>query len=106
MVCIDAAFSSAWPPLLLLSDLYTRSLLAMDDDELFSIESDATTASRNQLTRVELVDFSKKLLNIAYALWSKEDQRIMKERAPGINLKWEGVRERVTTCLQVIHARE
>ncbi|KIM86561.1 hypothetical protein PILCRDRAFT_308371 [Piloderma croceum F 1598] len=103
---MDAAFSSAWPPLLLLSDLYTRSLLAMGDDELFSIEYNTTTASRNQLTRIELIDFSKKLLNIAYALWSKEDQRVMEERAPGINLKWEDVRERVTICLQVIHARD
>lgn len=76
-------------------------------DEEFSPTASNTIASRNPLTLDELIDFSKKLLNIANTLWSMEDQTNVQEgRVPGINLKWEGVREKVTKCLQAIHERE
>jgi len=107
MICVDPSFASAWPPLLLLSDLYTQSLLMMGDEEFFPAVSNNTTASRNPLTLDELIDFSKMLSNIAYTLWSTEDQtNVHAGKVPGINLKWEGVRAKVTKCLQAIHERE
>jgi len=107
MICIDSSFASAWPPLLLLSDLYTQSLLTMGDEEFSPTASNTVITSRNPLTLDELIDFSKKLLNIANTLWSMEDQTSVQEgRVPGINLKWGGAREKVTKCLQAVHERE
>jgi len=55
----------------------------------------------------ELTLFSRKLLNIAFTLYWREDQTNVQEGGvPEVNLKWEGVRENVTKRLQAIHARE
>ena len=79
----------------------------MGDDEFFASTSNTTTVLRNPLTLDELVKFSKKLLNIAFTLWFMEDQTKLQEHGvPGVNLKWEGVRDKVTQCLLAIHARE
>ena len=108
IVLIDPSHASSWPPLLFLADLYTQSLLTMGDDEFFSsAATTAPTAPRNPLTLDELTAFSRKLLNIAFTLYWREDQTNVQEGGvPGVNLKWEGVREKVTKCLQAIHARE
>jgi ubiquitin-protein ligase E3 C len=91
----------------LLSDLDSQALLTMGDEEFSPTASNTPIASRNPLTLDELIDLSKKLLNIAYTLWSTEDQTNVQEgRVPGINLTWEGVREKVTKCLRAIHERE
>ncbi|KIJ59650.1 hypothetical protein HYDPIDRAFT_32985 [Hydnomerulius pinastri MD-312] len=96
----DPSFESAWPPLLLLTDLYTQSLLTMGDDEFFS-------NSRTSLTLNELVPFSRTLFNIAFSLYWRDDQaKIQETNVPGLNLRWDGVRERITKCLQAIHARD
>jgi ubiquitin-protein ligase E3 C len=106
MICIDPSYASSWPPLLFMADLYTQSLLTMGDDEFFS-SATTPTAPRNPLTLDELTSFSRKLLNIAFTLYWREDQTNVQEGGvPGVNLKWEGVREKVTKCLQAIHARE
>jgi ubiquitin-protein ligase E3 C len=90
-----------------MADLYTQSLLTMGDDEFFSSATSTSTAPRNPLTLDELTSFSRKLLNIAFTLYWREDQTNVQEGGvPGVNLKWEGVREKVTKCLQAIHARE
>jgi ubiquitin-protein ligase E3 C len=83
----------------------------MGDDEFFSSASSSasssTPAPRNPLTLDELTSFSRQLLNIAFTLYWREDQTNVQEGGvPGVNLKWEGVREKVTGCLQAIHARE
>lgn len=79
----------------------------MGDDEFFSSSNPNSTALRNPLTLDELTSFSRKLLNIAFTLYWREDQTNIQEgRVPGVNLKWEGVREKVTKCLQAIHVRE
>ncbi|KAG9308894.1 HECT-domain-containing protein [Chiua virens] len=97
---MDPSLGSYWPPLLLLTDLYTQSLLTMTDDEFFS-------GSRTTLTLNELIPFSRTLFNIAFTLYWREDQaKIQETMAPGLNLSWEGVRDRITKCLQAIHARE
>ncbi|KAF9222782.1 HECT-domain-containing protein [Gyrodon lividus] len=97
---MDPVFESYWPSLLLLTDLYTQSLLTVGDDEFFS-------NSRTSLTLNELIPFSRTLFNIAFTLYWRDDQtRIQETIVPGLNLRWEGVRERITKCLQAIHARD
>ena len=93
IVFTDPSYASSWPPLLFLADLYTQSLLTMGDDEFFSSASTtASTAPRNPLTLDELTAFSRKLLNIAFTLYWREDQTNVQEGGvPGVNLKWEGV---------------
>lgn len=72
----------------------------MGDDEFFS-------GSRTTLTLNELIPFSRTLFNIAFTLYWREDQaKIHEATVPGLNLSWEGVRDRITKCLQAIHARE
>ena len=101
MLNLASSHADAWSPLLFLVDLYTQSLLTMGDDEFFS------TALRNPLTLDELTSFSRKLLNIAFTLYWREDPTNVHEGGvPGVNLKWEDVSEKVTKCLQAIHARE
>lgn len=87
----------------------------MGDDEFFSSASAAANVPRNPLTLDELVVFSRKLLNIAFTLYWREDQTgVLQGAVPGFDgtggaaggLKWEGVREKVTRCLVAIHARE
>ena len=109
----DPSHASSWPPLLFLADLYSQSLLTMGDDEFFSSTASHSTTSgppppKNSLTLDELTAFSRKLLNIAFMLYWREDQtNVLEGLVPGgLRLKWEGVREKVTRCLLGIHARE
>ncbi|KAI5986179.1 HECT-domain-containing protein [Pisolithus albus] len=94
----DPSLQDWWPPLLLLADLYTHTLRTMGDDEFFS-------NSRTLLTLNELVPFSRTLFNITFALYWREEQ-LQDTRVPGLNLRWVNVRERLTKCLQAIHARD
>ncbi|EIM79363.1 HECT-domain-containing protein [Stereum hirsutum FP-91666 SS1] len=112
---MSPAHAKDWPPLLFLTDLYYQALLTMGDDEFFSSASAAANVPRNPLTLDELVVFSRKLLNIAFTLYWREDQiGVLQGAVPGFEgaggaaggLKWEGVREKVTRCLVAIHARD
>jgi ubiquitin-protein ligase E3 C len=86
--------------------MYAQALLTMGDDEFFSSVPSAN-ANRNPLTLDELTSFSRRLLNIAFTLYWRDDQTNVAEgKVPGLNLKWEDAREKVTKCLQGIHARE
>ncbi|KAF7981928.1 hypothetical protein HWV62_30697 [Athelia sp. TMB] len=111
-IMMDTIYADAWPPLIFLAELYAQSLLTMGDDEFFASVSSSSVSStmsgpRNPLTLDELVLFSRKLLNIAFTLYWREDQTNVQEGGvPGVNLKWEGVRESLTKCLQAIHARD
>lgn len=91
-----------------LVDLYTQALLTMGDDEFFN--KSGSSPHRNPLTLDELTTFSRKMLNIAFTLYWREDLRSGSgsgDGVPGVqSLKWEGVRDKLTRCLQAIHARE
>ncbi|RDX43479.1 HECT-domain-containing protein [Lentinus brumalis] len=101
-----ADHAAHWPPLLLLADLYTQALLTMGDDEFFS-EGKNPDVPRNPLTLDELKVFSRKLLNIAFALYWREDVASAQESVPGLGqIKWDNVREKATKCLQALHARD
>ncbi|OCH88442.1 HECT-domain-containing protein [Obba rivulosa] len=103
---MDPANAELWPPLVFLADLYTQALLTMGDDEFFSTGA-LPDVPRNPLTLDELASFSRKLLNIAFTLYWREDPTNLQEGVPGLGeIKWEQVREKLTKCLQAIHARD
>ncbi len=78
----------------------------MGDDEFFSIGRNPDVP-RNPLTFDELTGFSRKLLNIAFTLYWRDDPNSAQETVPGMGqVKWENVREKATKCLQALHARE
>ena len=94
-----------WPPLLLLIDLYTQALLTMGDDEFFG--TGVTNAPRNPLSLGEVISLSRRLLNIAFALYWREDRtNTTQGQLPATQLNWNGIRDKATRCLQAIHARE
>ena len=103
----DPIHAPSWPPLVFLVDLYTQSLVTMGDDEFFSSAAAGPQSARNPLSLDELSSFSRQLLNIAFTLYWREDQtNVQQGSVPGVHLRWEGLREKVTKCLQAIHARE
>jgi len=104
----NRTYASDWPSLMLLTELYNQMLLTMGDDEFFSLPSKGgVVAARNPLTRDEVLLLSKKLLNIAFVLyWTEEQTGIKNGVVPGLQLTWDGVRDRATKCLQAVHARQ
>ncbi|KAL1664383.1 HECT-domain-containing protein [Schizophyllum commune] len=97
---LDPAYAEAWPPLLLLADLYTQALLTMGDDEFFG-------AGRNPLTLDEVASFGRQLLIIAYTLYTREDQGGMVRADEAVlRCSYDGAREKITRCLTAIHARD
>ncbi|KAF9647283.1 HECT-domain-containing protein [Thelephora ganbajun] len=94
-----------WPPLLLLIDLYTQALLTMGDDEFFG--TGVANAPRNPLSLGEVISFSRKLLNIAFVLYWREDQTNSAQgQFTAAQLNWNGICDKATRCLQAIHARD
>ena len=105
----DTANADTWLPLIFLTDLYTHSLLTMGDDEFFSgLDAPVrANAPRNSLTLDEITSLSRKLLNIAFTLFWREGQIGAQDGVvPGLNIKWEAVRRKVTRLLQAVHVRE
>jgi ubiquitin-protein ligase E3 C len=78
----------------------------MGDDEFFSGLGAPTRANapRNPLTLDEITSLSRKFLNIAFTLFWREDQ--MGACVPGLSIKWDGVRRKLTRFLQAVHTRE
>ena len=99
-------YGESWSALLLLIDYYSHLLQTMSVDEFFST---SVSAGRwNPLSLDELISFSRRLLNIAFPLyWFKGNIGVRNGFVLGIlDLCWESVRDKVTRCLSVIHARE
>jgi ubiquitin-protein ligase E3 C len=102
-------YKNDWPPLLMLTDLYTQALLTMDDDEFFSTtaRTNDTVAARNPFNIGEVILFSRQLLNIVFPLYLIEDSGAVETgQIFGLPISWGLLRERITKCLQAIHARE
>jgi len=93
-----------WPPLILLTELYSQALLTMGDDEFFN----ETGTARNPLLLDDLRRFSKQLLNIAVTLYWREEYTASGKQLITSDLMcpWETVRDQITRCLVAIHARE
>ncbi|KAF8148075.1 hypothetical protein B0H34DRAFT_803194 [Crassisporium funariophilum] len=107
---MDPANAAHWPPVLFLADLYSQALLTMGDDEFFGT-APGGTAHRNPLSLDELVSFSRQLLNIAFALYWRDDQAVLQAASVGgaegmVRCTWEAGREKVTRCLLGIVARD
>ncbi|KAF7782877.1 hypothetical protein Agabi119p4_2253 [Agaricus bisporus var. burnettii] len=98
----ESQYKTQWPPLILLADLYSQTLLTMGDDEFFSEDG----ATRNPLTMDDLRRFSKQLLNIAVTLYWREEYGGQQLVTPDLKCPWETVRDKVTRCLVAIHARD
>lgn len=104
-VLADPENSARFPPLIFLVDLYTQALLTMGDDEFFSTSN---SSRRNPLSLDELVDFSKQLLNIAIPLYWRDDSASTMGDAISKDVRWTWghLKEKLTSCLLAIHARE
>lgn len=105
----SAAYKNDWPPLLMLTDLYTQALLTMDDDEFFSTtaRTNNTIAARNPFSIGEVILFSRQLLNIVFPLyWNEDSGAVETGQIFGLPISWGLLRERITKCLQGIHSRE
>ncbi|TFK46201.1 HECT-domain-containing protein [Heliocybe sulcata] len=103
---LDPENAPEWPPLLLLTEMYAQALQTMGDDEFFSTGG---SVSRNPLSLDELILFSRKLLNVAFVLYWREEGAGGREAGgtvPGVGVSWEVVRERVTRCLVGIYDRD
>jgi ubiquitin-protein ligase E3 C len=78
-----------------------QSLLTMGGGEFF-LDSGASMSD-------ELTNFSRQLLNIAFALYWREDRAAVLDgvvQSDVLRMKWEAARGTVTRCLIAIHARE
>lgn len=84
----------------------------MGDDEFFSSMPGPSSrpgvgGHANPLSLDDLTAWSRQLLNVAFPLYWHEDQANIKDGVvPGMRLTWAAVRDKVTKCLQAIHARE
>lgn len=113
-------FKADWPHLILLAELYARTLLTLGDDEFHDKSASGlgagrgatqSTPSRNPLTVDEVIGLSALFRNIAFALyWQPEVLANSATSAPnyvvGTRLTLENLRNLSTTLLQMIHARE
>jgi ubiquitin-protein ligase E3 C len=92
--------SISWIALASLTSTYQLVHSITPDDEFFS-------GSRTTLTLNELIPFSRTIFDVTFTLYCREDQaKIQGATVPGLNISWEGVRDRISKCLQAVHARE
>ena len=80
----------------------------MGDDEFFGTSGPGGTIARNPLTLDELASFGRQLLNIAFTLYWREDQTLLREMnvSSQVRCTWQVVRDKVAKCLLGIHSRE
>ena len=77
----------------------------MGDDEFFG--TGVANAPRNPLSLGEVISLSRRLLNIAFVLYWREDHTNSTQgQFVSARLDWNGIRDKATRCLQAIHARE
>lgn len=109
-------YKDEWPHLILLAELYARTLLTLGDDEFFAstgagpIRGNAAV-SRNPLTIDEVIGLSGIFRNLAFALYwfpdlLKDAGTGQQKYVVGSKVSVEGLRSLSTQLLQMIHARE
>lgn len=111
----NSQYKDDWPHLILLAELYARTLLTLGDDEFFTNVAGPgrgnAPVSRNPLTTDEVIGLSGLFRNIAFTLyWQPE---VLKNAntgqlnyVVGSKVSLEGLRGLSTQLLQMIHARE
>ncbi|SCZ97871.1 BZ3500_MvSof-1268-A1-R1_Chr3-3g06425 [Microbotryum saponariae] len=98
---LDPALAPDWTVLVLLSELYSRCLHTMGDDEFYS--------TRNPLSLDEVVGLSAMLRNLAFQLYWQEGDLISQQkgrRIAGTRISIEAMRSLAMALLQQIHARD
>jgi len=98
----DKSLSLDWTVLILLSELYTRCLLTLGDDEFYS--------ERNPLSLDEVVGLSGLLRNLAFQLyWQQGEISVStseQQTVAGTRIGIEQLRTLATNLLVQIHARD
>lgn len=110
----EGKFDQDWNCLILLTELYSRVLLTLGDDEFFSDTSSAVGGGgggggggKNPLMIEEVVGLSGVLRNLSWAMFCNTDVGGAGEkRVAGTGVTEEEWKTLVTGCLQQIHARE
>lgn len=118
-VLTDEKMRSTWPCMLLLCQLYSRSLLTIGDDEFYPTETTfgatpnaSTSASRNPLSLDEIISFSGILRNLAFSLYWYEGTGGMLDDLGHCNvigiqkMDLQSLRSIVTRLLQQLHQRD
>ncbi|KDE07226.1 hypothetical protein MVLG_02449 [Microbotryum lychnidis-dioicae p1A1 Lamole] len=98
---LDPALAPDWTVLVLLSELYSRCLQTMGDDEFYS--------TRNPLSLDEVVGLSAMLRNLAFQLYWQEGDLISQQKGrkiAGTRISIEAMRSLAMALLQQIHARD
>lgn len=114
-VLSDENLSTLWPCLVILCQLYSRSLLTIGDDEFYPSETMGTpssTSTRNPLSLDEVVSLSGLLRNLGFALYWYEGtggalNELQKNHVVGTKkLDLLSLRNVVTRLLQQLHQRD
>lgn len=118
-VLADEGMASLWPCLVVMCQLYSRSLLTIGDDEFYpndanglNMTSSATSSMRNPLSLDEVVALSGLLRNLAFALYWYEGTGGVLNDLPGSSivgmqrLDILSLRNVVTRLLQQLHQRD
>lgn len=122
-----ATYAKEWPHVILLAELYNRTLLTLGDDEFFSVPTANTThsnsrsgnarsaagansASRNPLLIDEVIGLSAFFRNVAFALhWqaqSTTEAALKQAFVAGTRVSLDALRKLSTQLLQAIYIRE
>jgi hypothetical protein len=77
----------------------------MGDDEFFGTSGPGDTIARNPLTLDELACFGRQLLNIAFALYWREDQTLLREGKKYQSVYWAFILEStfLLSCLRFVN---
>lgn len=116
----DESLKSAWPCLIVLCHLYSRSLLTIGDDEFYpdegrhtsSIASSNASGMRNPLTLDEVITLSGLLRNLAFAMYWFEGtggtlNDLSHDYVTGMGkMDLLSLRDIVTRLLQQLHQRD
>ncbi|CAH7688506.1 hypothetical protein BY996DRAFT_8560820, partial [Phakopsora pachyrhizi] len=111
--------ASDWEALILLSELYSRCLMTLGDDEFFNDETKLTaqtilqnssqvlSTGRNPLMLDELIGLAGLLRNLAFGLyWTEGQADIKKGHVAGTRVGLEQLRILATRLLQQIYIRD
>lgn len=115
----DQSLAKSWPCLVVLAELYSRSLLTMGDDEFYPDSSSSVTLGsssasstlRNPLTLDEVVTLSSLLRNLAFGMFwfegsSSELSSMGEKPVAGMRMDLLALRSLAVRLLQQIHQRD
>lgn len=117
----DSKMAGEWEDVIVLSELYSRCLMTLGDDEFFNDETkvsipaistsqragDVVSTGRNPLMLGEVIGLAGLLRNLAFGLYWTEGQADIKQgHVIGTRVGLEQLRTLATRLLQQIYTRE